>query len=228
MSFFKVGTYGEPPKPLEMASQDATVFQNLIQSRVDFNEVSGSTEMKRGVTERRKTKGEATLQEGHQVVRQSDKQSLVADFIIDTYQNLAKLMQNTLTVEQAIKIIGPTGTFWTKVTREDIVGEFFFDIDVQDLRPQIPELDKQELNEFIFALSNFINSLTSNPLMMQVFNMQGTVKEFCKSYPNIDCENLLNMNVTPEQIAKMVIEQQQQQQQGQVGGGQSNQQGEPQ
>ncbi len=59
MVFFKIADYNFPPMPLSLATQDPSVFQNLYQSRIDYNEVVGSTEMSRGDVERRKTKGEA-------------------------------------------------------------------------------------------------------------------------------------------------------------------------
>ena len=205
MTFFKVAEYDKPPAPLGMATQDPVIFQNLYQSRIDYNEVVGSTEAQRGLTERRKTKGEASFQESHSTVRRGDKQSLVADFIVDTYSNLAKLMQATLTVPQAIKIIGDSGIFWSQVGRKDIQGEFHYEIEVSELRPQIPEMDRKELSEFIFALSNILNSILANPVGPMVFNIQGLVGELAKSYPSINVSKILNVNVTPEQIAQMVM-----------------------
>lgn len=205
LTFFKVQDYTQPPKALDMAAQDPSIYNNLNVSRMNFNEVTGSTEMERGVTEKRKTKGEAYFQESHSTVRRGDKQSLVADFVTDTYENLAKLMQDTLTVPQAVKIIGKTGIFWADVKRDDIQGELFYGIETSELRPQIPEIDRQELTEFLFSLSNFINSIIANPILMQVFNLQGLIKEFAKSYPSLKVENILNMKVTPEQIADMVM-----------------------
>lgn len=208
MSFFEIAEYDKPPMPLGMAAQDPMIFQNLIQSKMDYNEVTGSTEASRGVTEKRKTKGEAGFQESHGAVRRGDKQNLVADFIVDTYENLAKLMQSTLTVPQAMKITGPAGVFWTQVEHKDITGiEFKLEIEVSELRPQIPEIDRKELSEFIFALSNILNALVSNPILLQIFEVQGLVGEFAKSYPSINVEKILNMKVTPEQIAEMVMAQ---------------------
>lgn len=207
MTFFKIADYDKPPEPLKLAVQDPTIFQNLIQSRTDYNEVTSSTEMQRGVTERRKTKGEAFFQEHHAAVRRGDKQSLVADFIVDTYTNLGKLMQHTLTIPQAIQVIGKAGIFWSQVARKDIQGEFFYEIDVSELRPQIPELDRRELSEFIFALSNFMNAVAINPILIQIFNIKGLIGEFAKSYPSINVENILNVNVTPEKIADLVWQQ---------------------
>ena len=205
MSFFKIAEYDKPPRPLEMATQDATVFQNLYQSRIDYNEISSTTEAQRGLTERRKTKGESQFQESHGAVRRTDKQGLVADFIVDIYSKLAELMQRTLTVPQAIKITGNTGIFWTEIAGNDIQGDLRYDIEVSELRPEIPEMIKQEISEFIFALSNLLNSVLANPVGPMVFNIQGMVKEFTKAYPSLNVENILNMKVTPEQIAAIVM-----------------------
>ncbi len=207
MTMVKLNDSEKPPVPIQMATQDPVIFQSLYQSRIDYNEVAGSTEAQRGVTDRRKTKGEAAFQEGHQQVRKGDKQSLVADFISETYEVLAKLMQSTMSIPQAVKIAGPSGIFWSQVTPEDIKGEMFFEIEVSDLRPQIPELDRQELSEFIFALSQFLNSILSNPVGQIVFDIKGTIKEFAKSYPSINVENILNLDVTPADIAKLVLAQ---------------------
>lgn len=205
MTIVEIGDYDKPPAPIQQAAQDATVYQNVYMGRMDYNEVSGGTEASRGVSERRKTGQEAGYQESHLVVRRTDKQSLVADFIVDTYKNLALLMQKTLTLPQAVKIVGEKGIFWAEVKNRDIQGEFFFDVEVSEMRPQIPEIDKQEINEFVFALSNILNSIVANPILPMVFNIQGLVKEFAKSYPSLKVENLLNMQVTPEQIAKIAM-----------------------
>lgn len=215
MAFFKVSDLQHIPQPLGMATQDPAVFQDLYQSRIDFNEVTGTTEMQRGVVERRKTKGEASYQESHATVRRGDKQSLVADFVEETYRKLAEIMQKTMTVPQAIKIQGNTGIFWSEVQNSDIQGDFWFDIEVSEMRPQVPELDRAELSEFIFALSNFITAILNNPVGPMVFNIQGMIKEFSKSYPSINVENILNTQVTPEQIAQLVMMQIQGKQGGQ-------------
>jgi hypothetical protein len=207
LTMVKVGDLDKIPVPIQMAPQDPVIFQNIYQSRIDYNEVAGTTEAQRGLTERRKTKGEASFQEGHGAVRKTDKQNLVGDFISDSYSKLGKLMQRTLTIPQAIKIIGPTGAFWTQVSKKDIQGGLKYNIEVSDLRPQIPELDKQEISEFIFALSNFLNAILANPVGPMVFNLQGTIKEFAKSYPSINVENILNVNVTPEQIIQVLLQQ---------------------
>ena len=209
MSFFEIQEYDKPPKPLEIAPQDPSIFQLTQMSKMNFHEVTSSTEAERGVTERRKTKGEASYQEGHSLARRTDKQSLVADFIKEIYITLLKLMQNTLTKQQAVKVIGKTGEFWVEIGRDDIKGEFFVDVEVADLRPQIPEVEKQELNEFMFALSNLLNSIVSNPIMPQVINIQGMIKELAKGYPMLKVENLVNMAITPEQIAELAMQQNQ-------------------
>jgi len=114
-------------------------------------------------------------------------------------------MQDTLTIPQAVKIIGNTGMFWSQVSKKDIQGEFLYEIEISEMRPQIPEIGREELSEFIFAMSNFMNAIASNPILMQIFNIQGLVGEFAKSYPSLKVEKIVNMNVTPQQIADMAM-----------------------
>ena len=205
MTMVKVADLDKVPVPIGMAPQDPIIFQSLFQSKLDFNSVSASTESQRGASERRKTGKEAGFQEQHGAVRRSDKQSLVADFMVDTYRKLSELMQRTLSVPQAIKIIGNTGIFWTQVSKQDIQGELFFEINVSDLRPQIPEIDREELSGFIYALAQFLGAVSANPILMQIFDLKGVIAEFAKSYPSINAEKLLNIKVTPEQIGEMVM-----------------------
>lgn len=205
MTMVKVASLEHVPVPIGMAPQDPIIFQSLFQSKLDFNSVSASTESQRGASERRKTGKEAGFQEQHGAVRRSDKQSLVADFMVDTYRKLSELMQRTLSVPQAIKIIGNTGIFWTQVSKQDIQGELFFEINVSDLRPQIPEIDREELSGFIYALAQFLGAVSANPILMQIFDLKGVIAEFAKSYPSINAEKLLNIKVTPEQIGEMVM-----------------------
>jgi hypothetical protein len=207
LTLVKVSSLDKKPEPIAAVAQDPSVFMSLTQSRIDFNRISSGTESQTGFTERRKTKGEAEFQEVHGSVRRTDKQSLVADFIVDIYTKLAKIMQDTLSVKQAIKISGNSGIFWTEVSKNDIQGEYYYDIEVAEMRPQIPELDRREISELIMLITNLMNAIIANPVGPMVFNIKGMVKEITKSYPNLDVENILNMAVTPEQIAEMVMQQ---------------------
>lgn len=217
MTVFIIKDINKPPKALEMAPQDPSIFQSTMLSKQNFNEITAGSDASRGQSERRKTGGEARIIEGHSAVRRTDKRSLVADFIKEIYSKLLQLMQDTLTIPQAIKIVGPVGTFWTKIGKNEITGELTVDIEVSDLQPQIPEVERKELQEFMFALANLLNAIVANPLMLQVINIQGMIKELIKSYPYIKAENIMNMAVSPEQIAKLAMQQQQQQ------GGKNNQ-----
>jgi len=210
MTFFAIKDGKIPPKALESATQDPSVFQNLMQSKLDFNEVVGSSENERGVTERRKTAHEANFIEGHAAVRKTDKQSLVADFMKEIYSKLLQLMQKTLTLKQAIKVTGPQGMFWADVKREDISGEFNLDVEVSEMRPQIPEMEKQELSEFMFALANLLNSIVQNPLMFQILNVQGLIQELAKPYSSLKVDKILNMAVSMDAIAKQAMQMQNQ------------------
>ena len=67
--------------------------------------------------------------------------------------------------------------FWTQIERGDVQGELMYDINVSDMRPQIPEYDKQEISEFMFALSNILNAILANPVGPMVFNLQGMIKD---------------------------------------------------
>jgi len=221
MTLVKVSEYDKPPAPIQMATQDPVIYNNLIQSQMDFDRVVGSTEAERGLSERRKTGQESGYQESHGAVRRGDKQSLVADFIVDTYINLADLMQKTLTIPQAIKVIGKSGIFWTQVTRKDIQGEFFFDVNVSEMRPAIPEMERQELVEFANVLTSIVERILASPVGPVIFNIQGLVAEFAKSYPSINAEKILNMKVTPEQIAELAIQQMMQGGHGQITGGEN-------
>ena len=207
MTLVKVNDLEHRPRVAELAVQDPSIFQNLMQSHNDFNLVSGGTEAGTGFTQRRKTKGEAQFQEGHGAVRMVDKQNLVADFVSETYRNLGELIQATLTKTQAIKIIGPTGIFWTEVKSGDIEGEVFYEIDSAELRPRTPDSDKAALGEFIGIVVNFLGAMSQNPLLQQVFDLQGTIKEIAKSFPNVNAQNILNGQITPEQIATLALKQ---------------------
>jgi len=205
MTFAAIKDWNKPPKALESATQDPSIFQYTSQSKINFNEVVGSTEMERGVVERRKTFGEAKFQEGHGSARRSDKQSLVADFVSEIYTNIFQLMQFNLNTEQAIKVIGPKGKFWTKVKREDIQGEYFVDIEVAELRPNLPEVEKADLIQFVQILGQFLMQAANNPLTNVVVNIKGLISELARSYPNLNVEKILNMGMTPNDIAKMAV-----------------------
>lgn len=202
MTIVKCSDIEHAPVPIGMAPSDPGIYQSLMQSVNNFNRIAGGTEAGTGFTQRRKTGKEAQFQEQHGAVRRVDKQNLVADFVTETFTNLGQLMQATLSTKQAIKIIGAAGMFWTQVERKDIQGELFYEVDVMDIRPQVPDQDKRELAEFIQSIASFMGALAQNPLFMQVMNIQGTIKELAKPYPSLKVENILNGQITPEQVAQ--------------------------
>jgi len=192
--FFKY--WENMPIPLEDAQLDPAVYANFQQTLIDFREAAGSTEMERGVVERRKTAYEASKISGGGEIRKGDRRSLVADFMAGIGHKLLQSMQSNLTLENAVEIAGELGKQWKTINRESISGDYTVGVEIGSLAPKIPELERQEL----MSVFQFLSQMPPELVMLKV-NFGGILKSLPKYFPLLTANEILN---SPEEEQKMM------------------------
>jgi len=187
---------GEMPSPLIDAPLDSAVYQNFAQTLIDFREAAGSTEMERGVVERRKTAYEASKISGGGEIRKGDRRSLVADFMAGIGHKLLQSMQSNLTLDNAIEIAGEIGKQWKTINRDSISGDYTVGVEIGSLSPKIPELERQELMQVF----QFIAQMPPELVITKV-NFGGILKSLPKYFPLLSAHEIIN---SPEEEQKMI------------------------
>ena len=184
------------PEVLEDAKLDPAVYANFSQTLQDFREVAGSTEMDRGVVERRKTAFEASKISGASSIRKEDKRSLVADFMAGIGLKFLQSMQANLTLENAVEIAGEVGRKWVSINQENIAGGYNVGVELGSLAPKIPELERQELMQVL----QFVSQMPPELVITKV-NFGGMLKSLPRYFPLLTESDLLN---SPEEEKKMM------------------------
>ena len=150
-----VGTSALPP---EFYNQTAMIME-------DINLQAGTNEYQRGgTTEIRRTATEANMIQEASNARAADKLAGVEIFISELARRTVQLAQEFLTTEQVARVMGQDGAIqWTPYSREDIVGEFDFQVEAGSTRPLNESQKRQSAMQLMDAMAPFISMGVVNP-----------------------------------------------------------------
>lgn len=98
-----------------------------VTAKEDLIEVSGLSEYQGAPNA--ETATEASIIEGRSKMRKTMRSRLWEQFVVEIGAKLAQLCQQNMDEEVAIQIAGPNGIEWLRVNKDQIQGEFFFDIE---------------------------------------------------------------------------------------------------
>ena len=150
-----VGTSSLPP---EFYNQTAMVMD-------DVNLTTGVNEYQRGtMSEIRRTATEASMIQDMANARSADKLALVEQTISELARRTVQLAQEFLTTEQIARVVGEEGAMnWVAYEREDIEGEFDFQVEAGSTRPQNESQKRQSAMQMMDAMAPFIQMGVVNP-----------------------------------------------------------------
>lgn len=94
------------------------------------------------------TATEASLIEGRSNVRKAMRTKLWEQYVVEIFAKLAQLCQQNMDESVAVQIAGQQGSDWLHVTREQIQGDYFFDIEPGVMEYKNEDLRKQQLLKF--------------------------------------------------------------------------------
>ncbi len=133
-------------RPLEDAKIPADLYQFNTMSKEDMLNVSGLFEYQnQSIAD---TATEASLIEGRSQVRKSARSHHWEQYVVEIAGKLGQLCQQNMSQEIAVQIAGPNGTEWLNVSKEEIQGEFYFDIEPGIMEYKNEALRKQQLLKF--------------------------------------------------------------------------------
>lgn len=159
------GTRGDISKLMNSRSDEATKLQNLDAIRpfqvaeipaplYDFNNmakddlkvVQGTTQFESGNLA--DTATEASILDGRDKARKSYRTTKWEQYVVEIAGKLAQLCQQNMSQAVAVQIAGQNGIEWLSVSKEDIQGEFYFDIEPGIMEYKNEGIRKQQLLKF--------------------------------------------------------------------------------
>jgi hypothetical protein len=105
------------------------------------------------------TATEASIIEGRSTIRKGYKRKQIEDFIVRASAKLGMLCQQFMDVQQAIAIEGPKGREWFNLSKQDIEGEYNYDIEPGIMEPKNEALHRQQILKYaeIMAANPHVN-----------------------------------------------------------------------
>lgn len=134
----------------------------------DVNLATGVTEYQRGaMSEIRRTATEANMIQDGANARAADKLALIERGISKVASNMVALAQQFLTTDQVAKIVGEDGAVaWVPYSRDDIVGEFDFEVEAGSTQPQNESFRRQSALQMMDAMAPFVSAGVVNPFKL--------------------------------------------------------------
>jgi hypothetical protein len=127
----------------------------------DIDRVTGVNEYMRGaLPEVRRTATEASIIQDAANARAADKLARVEDFIAEVSQRLVQLAQVFLTTEQVARITTEQGAqVWVPYNREDVEGEFDFEVEGGSTQPQNETFRRQQAVALMNTMAPFVGQV---------------------------------------------------------------------
>ena len=153
--------FNEVIQPVPRNAANAMFYQNhseLITN--DIDRITGVNEFMRGATpEIRRTATEANLVQDAANARAADKLARIETYISEVAERLVQLAQLYLTTDQVARMTTEQGaSVWIPYSRDDIEGQFEFDVDAGSTQPQNEQFRRQQAMQMLQALGPFIGT----------------------------------------------------------------------
>jgi hypothetical protein len=127
----------------------------------DIDRVTGVNEyMRGGLPEVRRTATEASIIQDAANARAADKLARIESFISEISQRLVQLAQAFLTTEQVARITTDQGAqVWVPYSREDVEGEFDFEVEAGSTQPQNETFRRQQAVALMNTMAPFVGQV---------------------------------------------------------------------
>lgn len=148
-------------QPMPQTSLSPELYNYSQQIEADIDIVSGISEYARGsAPEIRRTATEAAILQDAQNARAADKLAKIEGAITDVARKLVQIAQQFLTGEHVAMIYGSDGLpLWVPYTRDDIVGEFDFEVEGGSTQPQNDTQRRQNAISMLQALAPLVGTV---------------------------------------------------------------------
>jgi len=141
----------------------------------DINTVSGLSEYARGgMPEIRRTATEASILADAQNARASDKLAIIELGIGAIARRIIQLMQQYMTGDQMARITGKNGdNLYIPFSRDDIVGEYDFDVEAGSTQPMNDTIRKQQAVSLLNAVAPLVGTVIDPSALARHVLQQG-------------------------------------------------------
>lgn len=145
--------------PVEIIPLDSQLYSYSDVIEQDADLVSGVSEYQRGsLSETRRTATEASIIQDSVNARAEDKLALIEGFISAVASAVVQLAQTYLTGESVARFAGPEGMpQWVTFTRDDIQGEFDFEVEGGSTQPNNETQRRQQALQLANVLQPYVN-----------------------------------------------------------------------
>ncbi len=166
--------------PINDAPLDQQNYLEINALNQDINEILGTSDEARALSTA-DSATQADIIDRRMEVREGDRLSIVVDFLTDVARKLDQLVQTHITQEEAVRVMGPQGEFWSVVKPEDyeeIKGEFQYSVNVGASSPRLPQIERAQWTAFISSVViPMPHVLTAPHFMKKMAEMYGIEDE---------------------------------------------------
>lgn len=132
----------------------------------DIDRISGVSDYMRGAqAEIRRTATEAAMIQDAQNARAADKLSNIEHSLADIGGRLVQLMQQYMTGEMAVRIVGMSAApVWINFDADYIQGEFDYEVEAGSTQPRNESFRRSQALDLVDAMAPFIGAQVVNPM----------------------------------------------------------------
>ena len=178
--------------PLARNTVNPQMYDFSRQIEDDIQYITGVSDYQRGSSsEISRTATEASIIQDASNARSADKLAKVEHHLGEAGRRIVQLWQQYLTTEQVVRIINPAGqTVWAQFSREDIEGEFDFEVEAGSTQPQNETFKRQTANAMLQAFGPMIGTFIAPeiliPILRDGFNIKNPEQYIMQPPPPMD------------------------------------------
>ena len=134
------------------------IYAQADQVEQDMADVSGVSEYMRGqVPEVRRTATEAALINDHTAARAADKLAQIEKGMSRVARKVVQMNAQFLTQQMWARVVGPENSiFWVPYERDDVAGEFDFEVEAGSTQPRNETVRRQEAVQLAQAMGPWV------------------------------------------------------------------------
>lgn len=156
---------------IQDAPLDVQRYTELGFLKNDMVELLGAPESLRGIAGA-DSATEASILDSRLEVKEGDRLSIVVDWLTGVASNLDKLVQAHIQRDEAVRIQGPDGEFWSEVKvddYEDILGEYQYSVNIGATQPRLPQIERAQWIAFWSQVVIPMPAILTKPRIMKKF-----------------------------------------------------------
>lgn len=141
--------------PIPQVPVEPQLYQYEDSTLQLMDRVSGASEYQQGTTpDVRRTATEASMIQDAANSRAADKMARVELFVAEVACKVVQLAQQYMTEDQVVRVIGKNGhPLWIPYSREDIQGEFDFEVEAGSTQPKNDQFRRSQALQLLQALT---------------------------------------------------------------------------